>query len=255
MKKAIIVLGLMIAFTLLAGAGGVDFNMLYTKAFSGAFLFGTMQAEAVNPIDSTDSFRIKWYDFKPGLTDHSVKLDVQNMNEGNTTALYLRLLFSNTNYPIEETTATISIYDVLPTPIPTYNNRTIKRECKMFDNKTLKNVIYDCSYKESFQNGTVIKSVVQWISDKANLVRDERKDQKKLGIFTEVNGIKADYKLIRVPKFGSEKEFDDLGKVKSDNGIVTFMIEWTTPLVEDRNGFGSSGSISIEDNLTGNVYT
>lgn len=219
------------------------------------FTIGNTFTEDVPILDTKDSFKVRWYDFKPGLTKHSVKVEIQNINKSHIKNFNFRLLFSDTNYPIEKTTATVYIKEAVPTKVPTYDVRLIKKKCQMFDNKTMKEVTYDCSYNETYQNGTVIKRLVNLVPTEINFVEDKREVKKKFGIFAEVNGIMGDYKLIDVPEFGSEKKLDDVGEVENMNGTMSFMIEWTTPIIKSKEGFGSSGSISIEDSVTGNVYT
>ena len=189
---------------------------------------------------TADDFIVTWRDCEHGLTNHSCLVDIKNLNPL-ARNFDLSLFFSDTSYQIERTSATIHEWKGIDTKFPTYDTQIIEKICYLYDNQTEVTTPYDCSYSETYQDGTEIKILNQWKPTKALLTKED-------ALF------KSNYGLILIPKFDSKPKYDDFGSVETTAGTKYFKVEWETPLITNAYGWGSAGKIGFFDDLTGIEY-
>ena len=189
---------------------------------------------------SASDFIVTWRDCEQGLTHHSCLVDIKNLDPA-ARNFDLSLFFSDTSYQLERTSSSISEWKGIDTEFYTYDTRIVEKTCYVYDNQTGTSTPYDCSYSESYQNGTEIKKLNQWKSTKAQLT--------KKGAVINYN-----YGLMVIPKSNSKPKYDDFGSVETTDGTKYFKVEWETPLVTNAYGWGSAGKIGFFDDLTGIEY-
>lgn len=199
--------------------------------------------EEVDPVwfPADSSFNVEWKNCTHGLTQHSCLVDIQNLDSTDKRDFNLSSVISDTNYENYLTNMTIKEWKALDITSPTYAVKLINQTCYDYNNITLVNTSYDCSYNETFQNGTQTKSQAQWKPTKSNMLKEGSKQ-------------KMYYGTIIIPKLNSKDKLDDFGNVANTNGTKTFLIEWTTPIIKTESAWGSSGKIVLVNELTGDTY-
>jgi hypothetical protein len=186
----------------------------------------------------TDNFSVKWTLVHDGISHKEYLVEIQNLDPDSEHDFNLEAIIRNTNFPLQQV-RNFYIYEwkALPKEFPTYDVRTVNQTC--YNNQT--NETYDCSYNETYQNGTVTKLQNDWKSTKMQLIVGSDK-------------VKADYGLITIPKYGSKAKTDDFGDIETVNGTKKFKIAFDVPITRTAFGFGSSGEIGILDLNTNNYY-
>jgi len=189
---------------------------------------------------SSAEFKVTWYDCRIGLTSHYCYIDIQNL-ESVGAHFDLSLVLSDTNYNLFETDGAIYEWKAIETTHPVFVETYIEKQCNYTDNSTLEIVYYNCSYYTKIKNGVTTKRTNQWKETKMLLMLQNKK-------------ARSNYGNILIPPIKSNPMYDDLGRIETENGIKKFKVEWNTPLLQNTNGWGSSGKIAIFDDNTNTEY-
>jgi len=174
---------------------------------------------------------------KHDLTQHEIIIEVKNLLDYNRD-FNLGFYLQSMNFD-KSLVKNVYIYEwkTIAKEYPTYDVRRISKEC--FDNTTEK--YYDCSYDETYQNGTAIKNVLDW-------------KPTKMALITQADKVSAEYGAIAIPKLTSKEKYDDFGSAFDYNGTKRFKITWNTPIVKTEYGWGSSGYYAVYDKISGYDY-
>jgi len=182
-----------------------------------------------------DLFDVRWTLIGDSLTHKEYLVEIQNLNSTEAKDFNLSIIISNTSFDLSKV-SNLYLYEwkAINTSFPTYDTRLIEKNCSYIDNTTL-----DCSYNETYQNGTEWKMKNQW-------------KPTKMALITQPDKVSADYGLIKIPK--SDPKYDDFGDIETVNGTKRFKISFDVPIGRTTNGWGSYGQIVIIDKNTGKVY-
>jgi len=209
--------------------------------FTSIFLFLFYPRQEAKAQTEIKQFDVRWTTLIDDLTHKEYLAEIQNLNSTEAKDFNLSIIISNTSFDLSKV-SNLYLYEwkAINTSFPTYDTRLIEKNCSYIDNTTLENITYDCSYNETYQNGTVWKMKNQW-------------KPTKMALITQPDKVSADYGLIKIPKYGSE-ENDDFDDIETVNGTKRFKISFDVPIGRTTNGWGSSGQIVIIDKNTGKVY-
>ena len=171
------------------------------------------------------------------LLNHEVIFEIKNYQDINR-YFDLEFYLKNLNFDMSKV-SDVYMYEWKPVAVevPTYDVRLIKKDC--YDNVTEKT--YDCSYNETYQNGTITKNLLDW-------------KPTKMALITQIDKVSTDYGNINIPKATSKCSFDDNGVAYDCNGTKRFKITWKTPIVKTNNGWGSTGYYALADKNSGIDY-
>ena len=204
------------------------------------------------------NFAVTWHDCIYGLTKQMCYVDIQNIDE----ILYLNpknnkyeliahdfnlsVVISDISYIDNySTNMTIYLYEPRPVDTPIYEtievNETRYNITYSQDNSTYTNETYYHIYNQTNQTGSETKMINQWEPTKSNMLKQGVRE-------------KMYYGTIIIPKYGGEPENDSNGVIYEENGTKRFKVEWTTPIIINKNGYGSMGNIKIMDEMSGDMY-
>ena len=229
---------------------GLDYNILDDRVIIHNYnnehfrlVFGySSDVYEFGAITASTPFNVKWTLISDDLTHKEYLVEIQNLNSTEAKDFNLSIIISNTSFDLSKV-SNLYLYEwkAINTSFPTYDTRLIEKNCSYIDNTTSENITYDCSYKETYQNGTVYKKKNTWKPSKMELI-------------THPDKVSSDYSLINIPAFGSKEKLDDFGDVETVNGTKRFKISFDVPIGRTATGWGSYGQIVIIDKNTGKVY-
>jgi len=229
--------------------GSVNYNVLDDRVIVYKYnnehfrlIFGSSDVYEFGATTASTLFNVKWTLISDDLTHKEYLVEIQNLNSTEAKDFNLSIIISNTSFDLSKV-SNLYLYEwkAINTSFPTYDTRLVEKNCSYIDNTTSENITYDCSYNETYQNGTVWKMKNQW-------------KPTKMALITQPDKVSADYGSIKIPKYNSEPKYDDFGDIETVNGTKRFKISFDVPIGRTATGWGSYGQIVIIDKNTGKVY-